>query len=184
MHTLLSLFIFSVLVSTNSFGMNIVVSAFDPFDGNKKNNSQAILKLLINEFEGSEYRLHECQLPTKYDKSFFKLEDCINALDIKPDYIISLGEGRCVDGLTIETRAMNLDDSEDGDNDGIARVNSLIYPDGESALGLTLPLQKAYCGLSRKLRRKIIISQSGSNFVCNNLMYHSCLLYTSPSPRD
>jgi pyrrolidone-carboxylate peptidase len=171
----LIIYIFLTLTfSVNSYAMKVLVTYFDPFGRSPKNNSQVIAKLVQKKFSmlDTQVELSTCQLRTVYDKAFYLLEDCIAAMDIKPDIVISLGEASC-QKVRLETRARNTDSGSITDNDGILRKKHLIYPDAPKYIGSTLPLEKAYCKMEASERKNISLSKSAGSFVCNNTMYHS-----------
>lgn len=152
--------------------MDILVTYFDPFDGKDINNSEIMAKKLHAELNHPGIKLHLCKLRTVYDKAFSEVEDCIKSLESPPRFVVSLGEAGCV-GVKIETRAINYDKSSGPDNEGIERYGSAIYPGESKTLGVTLPVQKAYCELTDDQKRGVFISKDAGSFVCNNTLYHS-----------
>jgi pyrrolidone-carboxylate peptidase len=100
-------------------------------------------------------------------------------MEVAPEMIISLGEAGCRN-IKIETRGTNLDKSYGADNDGVSRNNELIYPNIEKYLGVTLPVEKAYCSLNNKAKRRMKISGSAGKFVCNNTLFHSLVKLDIP----
>lgn len=160
--------------------MDILVTYFDPFDGRDINNSEIMAKKLGNEFSEPGINLHLCKLSTVYDKAFAEIQDCITSLPVPPQMIVSLGEAGCV-GVKIETRAINFDKSFGADNDGIERAGSQIYVGERKSLGVTLPVNKAYCELSEDQQKGVFISQDAGSFVCNNTIYHTLRNLTIPA---
>lgn len=152
--------------------MNILISYFDPFGGKPTNNSEVIAKLIADTIDTSKVTITLCQIPTVYDKGFEVLSDCIHGLDKPADAVISLGEAGCKK-LKIETRGINRDKSYGPDNDGIERNNTTIIPNGPKSIGVTLPVDKAYCALSTEQKKYAFISNSAGSFVCNNTTYHA-----------
>lgn len=159
--------------------MNILISYFDPFQGRTNNNSAYFAKLVKANLESNEIKVSLCELRTVYDKAYDILDDCVRSSSDIPDMVISLGESGCKK-ITIETRGINLDKSYGPDNDGIERDNTEIYPGEEKYLGVTLPVDKAYCGLTKKQMRSIQISSSAGSFVCNNTLYHGLRNFQIP----
>jgi len=160
-----------MFLSTKAFCMNILVSYFDPFDAKDNNNSEVVAKLIEENFKSKNIKLQTCKLRTVFDKAYDILQDCVNAQDVRPDLVISLGESGCKK-ITLETRGINLDKSIGPDNDGMERNNTLIDPTGEKYLGVTLPLEKAYCALTESQKKSFKISKSAGSFVCNNTLYN------------
>ena len=151
--------------------MDVLVTYFDPFDGKDINNSEVVAKKLNTIFNDDNVTLHLCKLRTVFDKAFDQVQDCISGLDNKPSMIISLGEAGCF-GVKIETRAKNYDRSSSPDNDGINRYGTEIYPNETKTIGVSLPVEKAFCALSENQRKRVFISHSAGSFVCNNTLYH------------
>lgn len=151
--------------------MDILVTYFDPFDGKDMNNSEIMAKKVNAEFNDPNIKLHLCRLKTVFDKAYLEIQDCISDLDTPPTMVVSLGEAGCY-GVKIETRAINYDRSFGADNDGIERFGTPIYPGESQALGVTLPVDKAYCELSTDLKKGVFISNNAGSFVCNNTLYH------------
>ncbi len=149
---------------------HILLSYFDPFGGNPTNNSETIAKKIKPLFENSEHEVTLCKLNTVYDKAHEQLLDCYHSLDRPADFIVSLGETGCHQ-IKVETRGINYDRSYGPDNDGIERFGVEIIPGAKASLGVTLPMEKAFCSLSEEDRKKVYISHSAGSFVCNNTLY-------------
>lgn len=159
--------------------MNILISYFDAFQGRSKNNSKIFAQNIQKHLASADISIQLCELRTVFDKAHDILDDCVRASDQMPDMVISLGEAGCKK-MKIETRGINFDKSYGPDNDGIQRHGEEIYPGEEKYLGVTLPVEKAYCALSTKQQRSFIISQSGGSFVCNNTLYHGLRNFQIP----
>lgn len=155
----------------SGYSMDVLVTYFDPFGGSEVNNSEVVAKKLKATFKDETVNLSFCQIRTIFDKGFGDVQTCIGAMDKRPGMIISLGEAGC-SGIKIETRAKNYDRSYSADNDGIDRHGVPVYPGEADALGVTLPIQKAYCSLTSAQKKKVYISNDAGSFVCNNTLYH------------
>lgn len=176
----ISIFIVLILLSGRGFSMDILLTYFDPFDGKEINNSEIIAKKVNDQFQLSGVNLHLCKLKTVYDKAFLEIQDCISELKIAPSMVVSLGEAGC-NGVKIETRAANFDQSKGPDNEGIERFKTAIYPGEPQFLGVTLPVEKAFCELSERQRKGVYISTDAGSFVCNNTLYHVLRNLSVPS---
>lgn len=166
----LTLSLFIILFSQSLLAKSILLSGFDAFNNKKGNNSQVIAKELQKQFEGSDIKIHYCQLRTVYNKSSDTLKDCYHSLSVKPDYVISIGEGYC-DRISFETMAYNEMDSTFADNDGVIYARTKIDPDGPSKIRLSLNLSSIRKQLPKKDRKFVKMSKKIGNFVCNNLAY-------------
>jgi pyrrolidone-carboxylate peptidase len=169
MKLILSLII--ILFSQSLMAKSILLSGFDAFKDNPANNSEIIAKELQKQFEGSDIKVHYCQLRTVYYKSADMLKDCYHGLEEKPDYVISLGEGYC-DRISFETMAFNKMSSTDADNDGMTYQNDIIRADGPKKIYLSLNLKNILNTLPRKDRKFARMSKRKiGSYVCNNLAY-------------
>lgn len=166
----LTLSLFVMLFSQGLMAKSILLSGFDAFNNNKDNNSQIIAKILQKEFEGSDIKIHYCQLRTVYSKSSELLKDCYHALSEKPDYVISLGEGFC-DRISFENIANNEMNDEHADNDGITYSKTKILEHGPSKIKLSLNLSYIRKKLPKKDRKFVRMSKNIGTFVCNDLAY-------------
>ena len=176
---LIIIFLLTLVCSNQIYAQSILITHYDPFGSKKANNSEKIAKLVIKELRQKNIQVKLCKLRTVYDKAYDEVLDCINSMPTRPTHLISLGEGPCV-GIKIETRAVNLKNGM-SDNDGVQYSGQLIYPNENDSLGVTLPVQKAFCALPPKQRKKVYISQDAGTFVCNNVLYHSLRNLNIPS---
>jgi pyrrolidone-carboxylate peptidase len=146
-----------------------LITAFDPFAGRAKNNSQTTLEEMQRLAEVREknaewpFRFHYLVLPTEYDRSSQLLLAEVSRLEkmgVKIDGVLSLGEG--ADEFKLETQAHNLDDVENyPDNAGVVRTRHLPLKDHAEHI---IPLRFPYEAFG-----KIRTSKNAGYFVCNNL---------------
>ena len=176
----LGLTLILLVYSELGFGMKVLVTYFDPFEGRPKNNSEYVAKALEEMFPSENVELHTCTLRTVFDKAFFEIQDCISQMERPPAFVISLGEASC-SGVKIETRGLNYDRSYSPDNDGMSRNGDEIYPGEAKSLGVKLPVDEAYCKLSDEQQKGVFISNNAGSFVCNNTLYHSLRNLEIPS---
>lgn len=160
---------------------HILVTAFDPFGGEKMNSAAAALALLPERLQlpaapAAEIRLDKKLLPTSFARSGRELTAILKAAEQPYDALIHLGQAAGRSRLSLERLAINLDDAAIADNDGVRPEDRPIIPDGPAAYFSSLPLKK----LCRRLREAGLpaeISNSAGTFVCNHLMYlslHAC----------
>lgn len=148
----------------------ILVTSFEPFDGRPENNSTRIANAMKEHpelFPGIEVTF--CVLPVVYDEGAKTALGCLDAMDPKPDMMLSLGEVGCK--IQLETNAINKDDVPGAPDDaGNIRSDRTIVEGGPDKLGFDFPGQAMYCALSPEERAHVEPSTS-MNYVCNNTAY-------------
>jgi len=168
---ILRLTLLNILLLASPFAWSkgtVLVSHYDAFGKAKFNNSEKIAQLLKEHFKNSEIRIEICALKTVFDKSYGELENCLKSLPNAPILVLSLGEYGCE--MKAETILRNYDFTQGPDNEGGERDGEII-PNSKAFAGLRYPLPVMYCGLSKKERRFLTISNDAGSFVCNNTAY-------------
>ncbi len=145
--------------------MTIVVTGFEAFLDHDVNPTQEVIRLLPKSIYGN--KLIGVELPVLYGSSFAKLEKIL--IEEKPEIVICLGLGGGREAITPERIAINLNDANYADNDGVVFENHQILH-GKNAYFSTLPLSKIVDNLERK-NLPVSISNSAGLYVCNDLMY-------------
>lgn len=151
--------------------MKILVTAFDPFGGEKINPALEAVKLLKDEIAGAE--IVKLEIPTVFHKSAEVMRD--KALEIKPDMILCIGQAGGRFAITPERVAINQDDARIEDNEGNQPIDVEIQADGASAYFATLPI-KAMVEKIKEAGVPAAVSNSAGTFVCNHIMYHALYL--------
>lgn len=147
----------------------ILVTAFEPFDGQSVNPSQEVLRLLVSS------RVDTLVLPVSYARS---VELALRVVErIKPQAVLCLGQAGGCEGITVERSAVNLDEANTPDHDGIRLMGSSIIEDGPEHLPVTLPAEEL-CAAINMLRIPCRLSDDAGRFVCNHLLYS--LLFHAP----
>lgn len=146
--------------------MKILLTAFDPFANEKINPTLEVLKKLEDSILNAQ--IIKLKLPTIFDKSSQILEEKIK--EIKPDFILSLGQAGGRSKITVERVAINVDDASIKDNAGEKPIDQKIRIDGKNAYFSTLPI-KAIVEEIKKAAIPAEISNSAGTFVCNHIMY-------------
>ncbi|WP_099320488.1 pyroglutamyl-peptidase I [Anaerococcus sp. Marseille-P3625] len=146
--------------------MKILLTAFDPFANEKINPTLEVLKKLEDNILNAQ--IIKLKLPTIFDKSSQILEEKIK--EIKPDFILSLGQAGGRSKITVERVAINVDDASIKDNAGEKPIDQKIRIDGKNAYFSTLPI-KAIVEEIKKAAIPAEISNSAGTFVCNHIMY-------------
>jgi pyroglutamyl-peptidase len=154
----------------------VLLSHFDTFGKAPFNNSTKVALLFAEKFKNHpEFELKLCNLNTVFDKSFYQLEDCLNALPEAPKLILGLGESNC--NFKMEIMGRNLDKTKGPDNEGNERLNTPVIPGAPKEIGFTYPLPQMYCALPEADRKEAEVSNNAGTFVCNNLAYQFAQRY-------
>lgn len=147
--------------------MNIIVTGFDPFGGEKINPSIECVKALP-EIEGVD--LFRVELPTVFKESAKRLNEVIN--ELKPDAVLSVGQAGGRPGITMERIAINVDDARIPDNSSQQPIDEAIQEKGEAAYFSNLPIKRIVKAI-REAGIPAEVSNSAGTFVCNHIMYQA-----------
>ena len=154
--------------------MKLLLTAFEPFGGERVNPTMEILKGLSPRAD-----VLRAVLPV----TFAGAEAALTALidGERPDIVLCLGQAGGRDRLTLERVALNLDDASIPDNAGAMPQDVPIRPDGENALFSTLPIKR----LVRRVQEAGVpaaISNTAGTFVCNHVLYTALWLGKTRCP--
>ena len=148
--------------------MRILVTGFEPFGGAEKNISQQVAEGI--EAEG----VIKLCLPVSFKRGPEVLREAIE--HYQPTFLLCLGQ--CAEGekIRLERFAINLMDSEKGDNDGCLPNEETIDVNAPLAVrtGLNIKQLKTEC---TDAALPAIISNSAGLYVCNRI-YWEALHYT------
>lgn len=151
--------------------MKLLLTAFDPFGGEKINPALEAVKLVKDKIGDVEVVKQE--VPTVFVKSVNTVKEAIEKE--KPDVVLCIGQAGGRFDLTPEKVAINYDDARIKDNEGNQPLNQPIFEDGDTAYFSTLPV-KAMVEEIKKAGIPASVSYTAGTFVCNHLMYG--VLYT------
>lgn len=151
--------------------MKILLTAFDPFRGEKINPALEAVKLVKAEDLTAE--LIKLEVPTVFHKSIKTVQEAMRKH--KPDAVLCVGQAGGRFQLTPERVAINLDDARIPDNEGQQPVDEPIFADGADAYFASLPI-KAMVESIKAENLPAAVSNTAGTFVCNHLMYG--VLYT------
>ena len=146
--------------------MKILITAFEPFGGEKVNPALEAMKLLPDMIDNS--KILKLELPTIFKKSVEKVWQYIDMH--KPDIIVSLGQAGGRAYISVERVAINIDDASIADNDGNMPVDLPIFEDGENAYFSNLPIRNMAEAI-KKTGIPARISNTAGTYVCNHVMY-------------
>ncbi len=144
----------------------VLVTAFDPFNGREENVSEQVLLALDPNVPHT--KLTKVVLPTVYYEATDQLNKLIDETDY--DVIIMLGEASNYQYITTEARAFNELNSKVADNKGQVFTGKKMYDDGEETYFATFSAAKIKEILDET---KIInyVSFDAGRFLCNSLLY-------------
>ena len=134
--------------------MKVLITAFKPFNNEKINHSSEVLKYLQT--------FDNIILDVIYDECYQELTSKYNLNDY--ELIISLGEARSRNELTLETQAWNLSSCSLKDNKGNLFKDLVINPDFDETLKTKVNIDCC--------KELIKFSFDAGKFVCNNLYFH------------
>lgn len=146
--------------------MKLLLTAFDPFGGEKVNPALEAVKLVPEQIGGVE--VVKVEVPTVFGKAIQTVADAM--AKEKPDAVLCIGQAGGRFDLTPERVAINMDDGRIADNEGNQPVDQPIFADGAPAYFTTLPI-KAMVQAIREVGLPASVSNSAGTFVCNHLMY-------------
>ncbi len=146
--------------------MKILLTAFEPFGGEKVNPAQEAVRLMADEIAGA--KIVKIEVPVVFGKSIETV--CLAMERERPDAVLCIGQAGGRAGLTPERVAINVDDARIPDNEGNMPVDRPIFADGAPAYFATLPV-KAMTAAIRDAGVPASLSNSAGTYVCNHLMY-------------
>jgi pyroglutamyl-peptidase len=147
--------------------MNILLSAFEPFGGDRVNPSLLIARHLDGETIAGA-RVVAVELPCVFHRALSALDEALART--RPVLAVALGLAAGREGLSIERVAINVDDARIPDNAGAQPVDEPIVPGGPAAWFSTLPI-KAMAAELDAAGVPASVSQTAGTFVCNHVFY-------------
>lgn len=151
--------------------MKILLTAFDPFGGEKINPALEAVKLVRDQIDDIE--VVKLEVPTVFYKS---IDTVAKAMEKEqPDVVLCIGQAGGRFDLTPERVAINVNDARIPDNEGNQPLSGPIFEDGENAYFTSLPI-KAMVASIREAGIPASVSNTAGTYVCNHLMYG--VLYT------
>lgn len=157
--------------------MKVLVTAFDPFGGEKVNPALEAVKKLPDTIAGATVIKQE--IPTVFKRSIPVLEKAIE--ENKPDVVLSIGQAGGRFDITVEKVAINLQDARIPDNDNEQPIDEKIFEDGETAYFATIPVKKIVANINKN-GIPASVSYTAGTYVCNNIMYAGLYLINKKFP--
>ncbi|MCW7762216.1 pyroglutamyl-peptidase I [Photorhabdus luminescens] len=155
----------------------VLITAFEPFDGEAINPSWESVRQLQNQ-QLSGAHIETRQLPCVFNTSLTNLYAAID--EIQPELVIAVGQAGGRSDITVERIAININDARIPDNQGNQPIDTPVVTTGPAAYFATLPIKAIVSGL-QAAGIPASISQSAGTYVCNHVMYgllhHLALTY-------
>lgn len=155
----------------------ILITGFKPFNGQKVNPSEQIIKSLTAPIDTSLIKL---VLPVEFRESERLLVEAADRE--RPDFILSIGQAGNAPCIAVERVAVNLDSSLSAngrtvlpDESGYAPIDTPIRSDKPAAYFSTLPVRELVDALNNE-GIPARASYSAGTYVCNHVMYIGCCL--------
>lgn len=148
----------------------ILVTAFEPFDGDSLNASLECARRLRPP-KGTALFVREA--PVVFSRCGDLMSRWLE--ETKPDAVLCLGQAAGRRGVSIERIAVNLMDARIPDNAGAQPRDLPIRPEGPDGLFATLPVRRMLDALAQR-DIPAFLSDSAGTYVCNCLMYETLYL--------
>ena len=147
--------------------MRVLVTGFEPFDGQSLNPSWEVARALHGVVMAGA-QVTAVQLPCVFALALPALQQALASH--RPDIVLALGqaEGRC--DFSIERVAINVQDARIPDNAGAQPIDVPVVAGGPAAYFSSLPIKALVAGL-RDAGFPASVSQTAGTFVCNQVFY-------------
>lgn len=146
--------------------MKVLLTAFEPFGGEKINPAQEAVKLVKDNICGAD--IVKIDVPVVFDKAGKVVYEAMKKE--KPDVVFCIGQAGGRFGITPERVAINLQDARIPDNDGQQPFDKKCFDDGAPAYFTLLPVKKMVENI-KKANIPASVSYTAGTYVCNDLMY-------------
>lgn len=146
---------------------NILLTGFEPFDGEQVNPSQEIARQLHGRVIGGHHVVGTL-LPCVFGAAISELNKQIRT--VQPVLVICVGQAGGRTDITPERVAINVDDARIADNAGRRPVDKAIVRKGPAAYWSTLPIKAIVAALDKR-GMPASVSQTAGTFVCNHVFY-------------
>jgi pyroglutamyl-peptidase len=146
---------------------HVLVTGFDPFDGESVNPSWEVARRLAD-WRCGEHVVTTRRLPCVFGAVLDALDAELGAL--RPDIAIAIGQAGGRTDVSLERVAINVDDARIPDNDGAQPIDRPVVADGPPAYFTTLPV-KAILQRLRGAGVPAQVSNTAGTFVCNHAFY-------------
>ncbi|HEV7907519.1 MAG TPA: pyroglutamyl-peptidase I [Pseudonocardiaceae bacterium] len=146
----------------------VLLTGFEPFDGERTNPSWEAVAELAARPANSEYTLVTAELPCVFGTSIDALRRAIT--EHRPDLVVCVGQAGGRDAVMPERVAVNIRDARIPDNAGDQPVDGPVVSGGPAAYFTGLPV-KACVSRIQEAGIPASVSHTAGTFVCNNVFY-------------
>jgi pyroglutamyl-peptidase len=146
--------------------MKILLTAFEPFGGEKINPALEAVNLVSSQIAGAE--MIKLTVPTVFGRATDAVTEAVRSL--RPQAVVCVGQAGGRNAITVERVAINIEDTSIPDNAGLTPVDKPVIPGAPTAYFSTLPI-KAMVKAIRDMGLPAAVSNTAGTFVCNHLMY-------------
>jgi len=146
--------------------MDILVTAFDPFDGEKINPALEVVKRLDTNI--GAHTITKLEIPTVFHESKDVIAQKLAQQHF--DAVLAIGQAGGRFEITPERVGINIDDARIADNKGNQPIDVAIQPDGAPAYFSNLPVKT----MTEAIKAEGIpakLSNTAGTFVCNHVLY-------------
>ncbi|MEF3092083.1 pyroglutamyl-peptidase I [Raoultella scottia] len=145
----------------------VLITGFEPFDGEALNPSWEVVKRLDGAIIAGE-RVVARRLPCVFNEALTVLHAALDELN--PALTLAVGQAGGRADITVERVAINIDDARIPDNKGQQPIDLPIVAGGPTAWFSSVPI-KAIVAALRQQGIPASVSQTAGTFVCNHVMY-------------
>ncbi|MEE6297203.1 pyroglutamyl-peptidase I [Georgenia wangjunii] len=146
----------------------VLVTGFDPFDGQAVNASWAAVEALAERWPADGPRLETLRLPVTFAGAGPALRGAVEAT--RPDLVVCVGEAGGRDRIGLERVAVNVVDARIPDNDGAQPVDVPVVAGAPTAYLSALPVKACVQALARA-GLPAEVSNTAGTYVCNATFY-------------
>lgn len=154
----------------------VLLTGFGPFGQDKVNPALEVIKEMEGEIialkdksnDELKVKIITAELPVVFGKAITEFKKKVE--EIKPDFILSIGQAAGRSVLALERFGVNMNDTIFPDNEDNKPQDELIEPTGPTAYFTTLALRKTQEVLNKE-GIPALISNSAGTYVCNNIVY-------------
>ncbi|MDU4336485.1 MAG: pyroglutamyl-peptidase I [Staphylococcus lugdunensis] len=146
--------------------MDILVTAFDPFGGEKINPALEVVKRLDTNI--GAHTITKLEIPTVFHESKDVIAQKLAQQHF--DAVLAIGQAGGRFEITPERVGINIDDARITDNKGNQPIDVAIQPDGAPAYFSNLPVKT----MTEAIKAEGIpakLSNTAGTFVCNHVLY-------------
>jgi len=147
--------------------MKILLTAFEPFGGEKINPAQEAVKLVKSNILGAD--IVKIDVPVTFKDAGEVVYQAMKKEN--PDVVFCIGQAGGRVGITPEKVAINFEDGRIPDNAGYQPFDEVCFEDGETAYFTSLPVKKMVAKI-KEAGIPASVSYTAGTYVCNCLMYN------------